>query len=326
MKLSILDLAPVNSGSAFEALQASRELAVLADERGYSRYWMAEHHGFENLACPAPEVMLGYLGAYTKNIRLGAGAILLPHYKPYKVAETFNMLATLFPGRIDIGVGRAPGGSPEASIALSGNFLENVKDFPHSLQTLLHFLQDDFDERDFFSKTKAMPVPEISPVPWLLGTSEKSARRAASYGMGYVFGHFMSDKETGEILNLYQREFLTGFHFAKPYTILAVNAVCAETTEKAEQIAFSVNKRQVLTEKEKRRNGETVELQLTKEEELEVHRKREKMVAGNPTEVKEQLLHIQSKYPIDEIMLVTFTDSYKERKKSFQLIADSLLR
>lgn len=123
MKLSILDQAPVLSGkSAQEALKESMKLAQSGEKLGYTRYWIAEHHDFPGLASSAPEVMLGYIGANTEKIRIGAGAILLPHYKPYKVAETFNMLATLFPDRIDLGIGRAPGGSAEASIALSGNF------------------------------------------------------------------------------------------------------------------------------------------------------------------------------------------------------------
>ncbi len=131
MIVSILDQSPVLEGSSqAKALEESKKLALLGEELGYKRYWIAEHHDMKGLSCSSPEVMISYIGASTKKIRLGAGAVLLPHYKPYKVAETYHMLETLFPGRIDIGIGRAPGGSAEASMALSGNYLDNVKNFP----------------------------------------------------------------------------------------------------------------------------------------------------------------------------------------------------
>lgn len=143
MKLSILDQSPISTGkTSRNALNASVDLARLGDELGYTRYWIAEHHDFSGLACPNPDVMLGIIGAQTEQIRIGAGAVLLPHYKPYRVAETYNLLATLYPGRIDLGIGRAPGGSAEASMALSGNFLENVRHMPEKLDELLQFLQD----------------------------------------------------------------------------------------------------------------------------------------------------------------------------------------
>jgi luciferase family oxidoreductase group 1 len=141
LKLSILDQSPISWGyTPQQALQASMELAKAGERLGFIRYWIAEHHNFSGLTCSAPEVMLSYIGASTKSIRIGAGAVLLPHYKPYRVAETYNMLATLFPGRIDLGIGRAPGGSAEASMALSDNFLENVRKMPNAVEELLHFL------------------------------------------------------------------------------------------------------------------------------------------------------------------------------------------
>src|SRR5699024_11277183 len=130
------------------------------------------------LACPNPDVMLGKIGAQTRKIRIGAGAVLLPHYKPYRVAETYNLLATLYPGRIDLGIGRAPGGSAEVTMALSDNFLEQVRDMPDSLEQLLQFLNDDFPEDNMFSKISPEPVPSVIPQPWILGTSDKSAKMA----------------------------------------------------------------------------------------------------------------------------------------------------
>ncbi len=142
MRLSILDQAPISSNQTpKDALNASLNLAKAGEEFGYTRFWMAEHHDLSGLACPAPEVMLSYIGANTHKIRIGSGAVLLPHYKPYKVAETFNLLATLFPGRVDVGIGRAPGGSAEATNALSDHFLQNVWDMPNSLEYSASFFE-----------------------------------------------------------------------------------------------------------------------------------------------------------------------------------------
>lgn len=174
MRLSILDQSPISSNQTpHDALNWSMKLAQAGEALGYTRYWIAEHHDLSGLACPAPEVMLSYIGANTNRIRIGSGAVLLPHYRPYKVAETFNMLATLFPNRIDLGIGRAPGGSAEAMTALSGNFIKNVGSFPSLLRDLLHFLDDDFPTDSEYSKLSASPIPENPPVPWLLGTGKK---------------------------------------------------------------------------------------------------------------------------------------------------------
>ena len=196
MKLSILDQSPISSNqTAKEALNESMELAKLGELLGYTRYWITEHHDLTGLASSAPEVMLGYIGANTNTIRIGSGAVLLPHYKPFKVAEVYNTLATLFPGRVDVGLGRAPGGSAEATNALSDNFLQNVYKMPSLVKEFLHFLDSDFPSDHEFSKISASPVPEVAPVPWLLGTGKKSALLAAENGLSYAFGHFMSEED-----------------------------------------------------------------------------------------------------------------------------------
>src|SRR3954447_10635934 len=240
MKLSILDQSPISSNqTAKEALNESMKLAQAGENLGYTRYWIAEHHDLPGLACSAPEVMLSYIGANTSTIRIGSGAVLLPHYKPYKVAEVYNMLATLFPGRIDIGIGRAPGGSAEASNALSDNFLQQVWNMPKSVEELLHFLENDFPADHEFKNLSASPVPPVSPVPWLLGTSKKSARLAAENGMSYAFGQFMSENDGPEIVQQYLNTFQPKKQGQKPEVIVTVNVICAETDEKAEEIALS---------------------------------------------------------------------------------------
>ena len=191
MRLSILDQSPISSNQTpYDALNGSMKLAQAGEALGYTRYWIAEHHDLPGLACSAPEVMLSYIGANTNRIRIGSGAVLLPHYRPFKVAEIFNMLATLFPNRIDIGIGRAQGGSAEAANALSANFLQSVRNFPTLVRELLHFIDDDFPADSEYSKVSASPIPENPPVPWLLGTSKKSALLAAENGMPYTFRSF----------------------------------------------------------------------------------------------------------------------------------------
>ncbi len=327
MKLSILDQAPVLSGkSAQEALKESMKLAQLGEKLGYTRYWIAEHHDFPGLASSAPEVMLGYIGANTEKIKIGAGAILLPHYKPYKVAETFNMLATLFPDRIDLGIGRAPGGSAEASIALSGNFLENVRNMPNSIKDLLHFLYNNYPTDQMFSKITAHPFPDTPPVPWILGTSEKSAIQAASYGTAYAFGHFMSDKDGIEIVKTYRNAFRQSSGLQKPQAIITVSVICAETSELAEELALSWFLSKIQTDKGEKNNGiptleEARNYSFTSDEKERIQEMRKKMMIGNPKEVKQQLAELQSAYSVDEIMIVTITNSYDRRIKSYELIA-----
>ncbi|QTM99552.1 MsnO8 family LLM class oxidoreductase [Sediminibacillus dalangtanensis] len=323
MKLSILDQAPIFPGhTAREALLAAGELAKLADEWGYTRYWMAEHHDRQDIACSAPETILGFLGAITDNIRIGCGAVLLPHYQPYKVAEVYNLLAVLYPGRIDIGIGRAPGGSPEASIALSGNFLENVKKMPEKVTELLHFVRDDFPENSFFADTKATPLPDNPPIPWTLGTSEKSAELAAQNGTGYVFGQFMSDKDGAAAVRRYQNLFEPGPEFSSPYTILTVNALCAATQEKAEDVAYAVIHNKVLAEKQLVNDNGV----LNEEDEQKVQNLLKKVVVGTPDFVKRKFEELQSCFQADEIMVVTYTNDFQQRKESYRLIYENILK
>ena len=304
-------------------------LAQTAENLGYTRFWMAEHHDIPGLACPAPEVMLPYIGARTSRIRLGSGAVLLPHYKPYKVAELFNLLATLFPNRIDIGIGRAPGGSAEVTNALSDNFLQNVWKLPESLKDLLRFIHNDHPKDSELSKIKAAPLPDVPPQPWLLGTSKKSAMLAAEYGMAYAFGLFMSDNDPQDIFQAYNDSFKQG-STELPQSILTVSAICAETAEQADEIALSSL---IWNMQQARGEGSsgvpTVKAakayQLPAEEKDALENMKRKMIIGNPKQVKDRLLNLFHKYNPDEIMILTLTYSPEDRIKSYELIAGELL-
>lgn len=330
MKLSILDQAPISSGqSAKEALYESLKLAQAGEALGYTRYWIAEHHDLAGLACSAPEVMLGFIGAQTDTIRIGSGAVLLPHYKPYKVAEVYNMLATLFPGRIDIGIGRAPGGSAEATNALSDRFLQQVFKMPDLVEELLHFLHGEFPEGHEFAKVKAAPMPEVAPMPWLLGTSKKSALLAAENGLSYAFGQFMSDQDGPEIIQQYLDGFQPGKQEQEPYVSVTVSAICAETTQKAEEIALSTLIWALQKEKGEGLFVPSIEeaksYNLTEKEREKLAAIKQNMIIGNPHEVKNKLLQLQTKYKADEVMIVTITHSPEDRVESYRLIASEVL-
>ncbi|MBT2644123.1 LLM class flavin-dependent oxidoreductase [Bacillus sp. ISL-41] len=330
MKISILDQAPISAKqTARDALEQSVLLAQIAEKLGYTRYWIAEHHNIPGLACPAPEVMLPYIGARTSKIRIGSGAVLLPHYKPYKVAELYNLLATLFPGRVDIGIGRAPGGSAEVTNALTDNFLQNVWKLPESLKNFLHFINDSHPEDSEFAKIKAAPFPEVRPEPWLLGTSEKSARLAAEYGMAYAFGLFMSDKDPRDILQVYYDSFLPGSP-TSPQTILTVSAICAETTEQAEEIALSSLIWSIQQGKGEGTSGvpsieDAKNYKLSPEEYETVENMKRRMIMGNPKQVKDGLIELHKKFNPDEIMILTITYSFEDRIKSYELIGGEVL-
>lgn len=324
MKLSILDQVPIPNGkTAKEALEATIELAKFADELGYHRYWIAEHHDMEGLASPAPDIVLGIIGSKTKRIRIGSGAVLLPNYRPYNVAERYNLLATMFPGRVDIGIGRAPGGSAEASMALADNFLQEVKKHPQKLDELLHFLNRDFPEDHHFSKLSARPVPEEKPVPWLLGTSVKSAVLALERNLPYVFGEFMSDADGPAIVKGY----FDNFKGKTPQVIVAIQVICAETTEEAEELAQS---NQVWRLQQAKGDGnekipsvsETRSYEFT-DEALDILRSSShRQIIGNPEEVREEIEKLQQLYRTDEFMIITITHDLEARKKSYELMAE----
>ncbi|MBD8038503.1 LLM class flavin-dependent oxidoreductase [Solibacillus sp. A46] len=332
MKLSILDQSPISSNQTpQDALNWSMKLAQAGETFGYTRYWIAEHHDLSGLACPAPEVMLSYIGAHTNRIRIGSGAVLLPHYRPYKVAETFNMLATLFPDRIDLGIGRAPGGSSEAMTALSGNFIKNVGNFPALVRDLLHFINDDFPTDNEYSKLSASPIPENPPVTWLLGTGKKSALLAAEHGLPYTFGYFMSDQDGAAIIKEYIDTFKPRKEGQTPQVIVTVNVICGETTEKAEDVAASYLIWSLQMDKGEVHQGvpsisEAKQYKLTEKDLETLEKVKQNIIIGNPHEVKQKLLKLKAKYEADELMINTITYLPEDRIRSYELIAKEVFQ
>lgn len=331
MKLSILDQVPISANQRpQEALEAAVSLAKAGETFGYSRYWVAEHHNIGGLACPAPEILLGYIGAQTSTIRIGSGATLLPHYSSYKVAENYNLLANLFPGRIDLGIGRAPGGSAEATNALTKNYLQEVYKMPEKLKELLHFLQQDFPQDHPYATIQANPLPAIPPAPWLLGTSKKSGLLAAQLGLPYTFGKFMSAEDGKTILKEYKANFVPGKFVKTPQTMLAVSVICAETTEKAHELSRSALIWGLLHEKPGAEalvpsSEEAKSYHISAKEYEKLEQRKKNMIIGNPAEVANRLRFICHEYEVDEIMIVTITYTLKDKLTSYKLIANELL-
>ncbi|KAF6577005.1 MsnO8 family LLM class oxidoreductase [Paenibacillus polymyxa] len=297
LNLGVLDMVPLLPGNRPEqAVQRAGELARQAEAWGYTRYWTSEHHDMEGLASSSPEVLLSHIGAVTKTIKLGAGAILLPHYSPVKVAEWFHLLAALYPGRVELGLGRAPGGGPHASMALSGNFLQHVTELPQTMEALLALLEGTYEYEQV--PVFARPMPEQPPAVWMLGTNRKSAEYAAQYSTGYVFGQFMSEHQTEEMLSIYRSSFQPSNRIDKPRTMVAVGAVCALTDELAQQWAAQIT--------------------------LGDPAIRASWLVGTPSVIAERLRGLQIKYDNDEFLLVTPIPDYEQRLHSYRLIAEAV--
>jgi luciferase family oxidoreductase group 1 len=307
IELSVLDLVPVLQGAdANTAIQQSVRLAQTAEKLGYKRYWVSEHHDMPLLASACPEVLLAHIGAHTHKIRIGSGAVLLPHYKPLKVAEAFHLLATLYPGRIDLGIGRAPGGSAHVSMALSDNFLESIRRMPESIGSLSSLLANQYQIDG--QPVLARPIPEIPPELWLLGTNNKSAQYAAQYGTGYVFGQFMSDKDGDEVLSTYRNEFRASHFSDQPNTMVAVGIVCAETEDEARALS-----------------REAMSAFAGPFESVEPSANRKRVLAGNPQQIKEQLELLRQQYGVSEFIVVTMAKDYEARLRSYELLAQTML-
>ncbi len=290
--LGVLDLVPrLNGASAEHALQQAVLLAQQAEAWGYKRYWTSEHHDMADLASASPEVLLSHIGAKTDTILLGSGAVLLPHYSPLKVAESFHLLASLYPGRIELGLGRAPGGGPHATMALSGNYLQHVSNLPAKLASLTELLEGRFAYEDV--PVTARPIPEIPLSIWMLGTNVKSATYAAQFGMGYVFGKFMSDSDGVEAVRRYREEFVPSAGQKEPEVMVAFSAMCAANENDALNWS-SFNK-----------------------EDKEVKRH----VAGTPEQVWQYIRQAGQRLDTNQILMVTAGPDYERRLESYRLLA-----
>ena len=329
LRYSILDQSPVSEGSKpGEALQQTATLAQSAEKWGYTRFWVSEHHDAPTLAGSSPEILISHLGAVTETIRLGSGGVMLPHYSSFKIAENFKLLEALYPGRIDAGVGRAPGGMPRASLALNEGRSRNSDRFPDQIDELAMYLNDAIPEDHMYYGMKATPLTESAPPIWILGSSMTSALLAAEKGLPYMFAHFING-EGGQDFTRTYRERFESKGGERPYVGFAIFVVCQETEQEAERVASSLDLAlsmgaQGMPSKGTPSPEKAQAYEYSKFENLLVAENRRRMVVGNPQQVTDRLEIFAQEYEADEVMLVTITYDFEDKLESFKLIAEEM--
>jgi luciferase family oxidoreductase group 1 len=333
--LSVLDLSPIPSGStAGDALRNSIDLARYAEALGMRRYWLAEHHNAGGLACSAPEIMIGQVAAATRSIRVGAGGIMLPNHTPLKVAETFRVLQALFPGRIDLGLGRAPGTDPRTAAELRrSRTAVAVDDFPERLGDLRRYLDDRDPPRDGFTGTiRAIPTGVEPPELWILGSSESGGGvLAARRGLGFAYAHHINPEDAVRVVRAYREGFEPSASRRQPWAILAVAVICAETDARARELGTSGELSMVrFLQGDRDRPLPSVEearAHVYDEHEEALRRGRGgHVLVGDVARVKKGLLELVEATQADEVMVLTHVHEHTERKRSYELVAEALGR
>ncbi|SNR59466.1 luciferase family oxidoreductase, group 1 [Hymenobacter mucosus] len=328
LRVSVLDQSPVPVGrTPREALHHTIELARLADRLGFTRFWVSEHHNTNTLAGSAPEVLLARLGAETSRIRLGSGGVMLPHYSSLKVAENFRLLETLYPGRIDLGIGRAPGSDRITAHALNPHNTFSDEDFAEQLMDLRAYLRDEVVEDTIHAKVKAAPFTDTTPELWLLSSSGQSGLFAGHVGAAFSFAHFINPNSGPKLTQLYRDRFQPSPELAAPQANVAVFVVCADTAGRAQALADNLALQMLKLETGNYSPIDAVEkvdvssLSADLLHRLAYHHQR--IVSGTPDQVKEELTALAASYKVDEVVAVTITHDYDDRLRSYELLADA---
>ncbi len=328
LRVGVLDQSPIRSGgTAAEAVAETLELAQACERWGYHRYWLAEHHASRGLAGSTPEVLLAHVAARTSRIRVGSGGVMLSHYSALKVAENFRMLETLYPGRIDLGLGRAPGTDPRTARALvHGPGALGIEHFPAQISDLVGFLRNDLPQGHPFHGVRAMPDGPTMPEIWLLGSSDEGAALAAHFGTAFAFAHFINDAGGAEVTRAYASSFRPGVLVA-PRAAVAAFALAADTEVEALRLAKSRAlwiARLYTGRPSAFPSVEEAEAYPYTEEELSIiHHASRRTIAGAPEQVRERLTALASSYGATELVIVTIARDFKARLRSYQLLAEA---
>lgn len=331
LQLSVLDQSPVREGStATEALQETIALAVATEAMGYRRFWVAEHHNLGNFAGTSPEILVGQIAARTRTIRVGSGGVMLTHYSALKVAENFRLLQSLYPGRIDLGIGRAPGSDSLTAAALAyPGMVRDVRHFPQQVADVLAYLGDTLDRSHPFAGVHAGPGQPVGvPDIWLLGSRVESAHLAAKMGLPFSYAHFFgTGVEDGPyIVESYRRHFHPSARFAQPYVNVGVHVLCAETEDEASRLAMSRNLMKLRSALGVRSGVPSVEEALAypyRPEELAyLEQVKQSYVDGNPQQVKAKLEALADLYQTMDLTIVTICHGFADRVHSYELVAE----
>jgi len=327
--LSVLDLSVVTTATKpAAALRNSIDLARHVDALGFTRYWLAEHHNLASVASPAPDLMIGQIAAVTKNIRVGSGGVMLPNHAPLMVAERFKMLEALFPGRIDLGLGRAPGTDGATAYALRSRLdRRQGDDFLERLHELMLWETRDFPPNHPFNQVVAMPDDTPLPPIWLLGSSDYSSELAAQVGMGFAFAHHFASHDATAAMTNYRAHFRPSAWRTTPHAILAVAVVAAETDAEAERLAISMDLNRLLRDRGQYRPLPSIEeaqaFPYTEADRAAIARNRTRLFVGSPATVRDRLEPMIAASQADELMVITAVFDHDARKRSYGLLADA---
>lgn len=327
--LSVLDQSPIRAGgTAAAAINESVRLAQAAERLGYHRYWLAEHHASEGLAGTAPEVLAARIAAATTTMRVGSGGVMLSHYSPLKVAEQFRVLEALYPGRIDLGIGRAPGSDYLTMQALAhgpGNL--GIEYFPSQVNDLLGYLHDRLPGDHPFARVRAQPRGESAPGVWLLGSSDQSGLLAAYLGCAFSFAHFINDQGGPAVMEAYRERFRPSPWLAAPQGSIGVFVLCAESEDEANRLASSRDLWRLRLDQGDLGPIPSVAdaeaYAYSREERLRIAFNRRRMVIGTPDQAKAQLLALAEAYGVAELVIVSICYDFAARLRSYELVAQA---
>lgn len=327
--LSVLDLSVVTTGTPpAAALRNSIDLAQHVDRLGYVRYWLAEHHNLPSVASPAPDLMIGQIAAATQRIRVGSGGVMLPNHAPLVIAERFKMLEALFPGRIDLGLGRAPGTDGATAHALRRRLDgREGDDFLERLHELTLWETREFPPGHPYNNVVAMPSDTPLPPIWLLGSSGYSAELSAQVGMGFAFAHHFASHDAVDAMLSYRQHFQPSTWSSRPYAILAIAAIVADTDAEAERLAVSTDFNRLLRERGQYAPLVSIEEALaypyTDGERAIIARNRKRLFVGAPATILRQLQPLIAASQADEVMVITAVYDHAARKRSYDLLAEA---
>lgn len=326
--LGVLDQSPIRAGGTpAQAIAESIELAQFCERLGYHRYWLAEHHNSDGLAGTAPEILIARIAAATKTMRVGSGGVMLSHYSALKVAEQFRMLETLYPGRIDLGIGRAPGSDQRTAQALQhGPGALPIEYFPAQIADLLAWLGPGVAADHPFAGVRAMPVGPGMPEFWVLGSSDQSAAYAAHFGCPFSFAHFITERMGPEIMQAYRDAYRPSALYPEPRGSIGVFVLCADTEAEAERLASSRDLWRLRLDRGVVGPVPSVEEALaypyTDAERARIAFNRRRQIVGTPEQCRARLLDLGARFGVDEFVVVSICHDFAARKRSYQLLAE----
>ncbi|MCM3787885.1 LLM class flavin-dependent oxidoreductase [Domibacillus indicus] len=324
MKLSVLDQSVIAAGeTGADALKKTVKLAQSAEAMGYTRFWTAEHHNTNGMAGSAPEILISHIASQTKSIRVGSGGVLLPQYSPYKIAENFKVLEALFPNRIDLGIGRSPGGSADTRLALTDGVRRSLNEFPRQVRDLQRYLTD----RD--EAIKAYPKTNGLPEMWMLGITHRGARTAAENGTAFTYGHFINPYNGQRAMKQYRSDFQPSALLKHPKVNVCIFVVCAPSQEKADEIALSQDAWLLAVEKGGDTRIPTIEEAkrkiVTQADKEKVKENRKRMIVGTPQKVRDELLALSDVYQTEEFMVIANVHNFEDKVQSYARLAEVML-